>query len=240
MRTAINDDPDEQPPRRPQATLSKTPSWIMLGFVLGAAFMAWLPPLRKPPAVMPTGPVRPALRPADPPAPARAPQLTTIEAVFAEWGRFAVWQDDVTEVALWDPASEQYNDFYEVRRIDGSLYFRTLPRLTRPIIRRGAPLPGSPLQYTAPEELYREWLNRTGGAGWPAVPMEHKSRPPSPPPPPSSPPPPSYRAPTTKHVRPPLVGEEVEQPSVGRKALPPPIENQTPHAPLPKMAPESR
>lgn len=153
---------DEDPkPEKPYplstAKMSKTPSWIMLGFLLGAAFVAALPPLRKKPAP-PAEPTRTA-EPARPTEPREPAQLTTIEAVFAEWGRHAVWSDDTTEVALWNSQDRAFTDFYEVRRYGGVFYFRTLSRLTRRIITRGKPLPDSPLQFTETEEQYREWVN---------------------------------------------------------------------------------
>ncbi|MBL9211376.1 MAG: hypothetical protein JNL92_12975 [Opitutaceae bacterium] len=136
--------------------LSKTPSWIMLGFVLGAAFVAALPPLRQPPPAPAVAPVAP--RPDAPPPVRAAPVLTTIEAVFAEWGRHAVWSDDVTEVALWNGQERAFTDFYEVRRVGGVLYFRSIPKLTRRIIARGKPMPEAPLRFTETEEQYQEWL----------------------------------------------------------------------------------
>jgi hypothetical protein len=139
-----------------KSKLSKTPSWIMLGFVLGAVFVIALPPLQKRPTPPPTA----SFRAADPPRPAtprEPPLLTTIEAVFDVWGRHAVWSDDVTEVALWNSADNAFTDFYEVRRFGDLYYFRTIPRLTRRIISRGKPMPESPLQFTETEEQYREW-----------------------------------------------------------------------------------
>jgi hypothetical protein len=137
------------------AKMSKTPSWIMLGFVLGAAFVAALPPLKKQPATPP-----PEMRAMPPPAPTtpREPQpLTTIEAVFEDWGRHAVWSDDVTEVAMWSSRDKDYTDFYEVRRMGGVLYFRSIPKLTRRIVARGKHVAESPLQFTETEEQYQEW-----------------------------------------------------------------------------------
>ncbi len=150
----------ESPPERAyplkSAKLSKTPSWIMLGFLLGAAFVLALPPLGKktPPAT-----VTARLEPEPAPAPAKAepPPFTTIEAVFAEWGQHAVWSDDVTEVALWNSAAGGFANFYEVRRVGGTYYFRTIPSLTRRILTHGKPLPDSPLQFTETEEQYEEW-----------------------------------------------------------------------------------
>jgi hypothetical protein len=152
--------PDD-PPRRKEyplspAKLSKTPSWIMLGFILGAAFVAALP--KKPvPAAPP--PERPTLR-AIPVAagPRPPPRLTTIEAVFELWGRFAVWSDDTTEVALWNAADKAFTEFYEVRRSGTTYYFRTIPALTRRILTHGIPVSAAPLQFTETEQQYREWF----------------------------------------------------------------------------------
>lgn len=150
-----DDTPEPGKPHPPSiAQLSKTPSWIMLGFLLGAAFVAALPPLRERPAEAAPGPETP------PPTQMVlrvTPALTTVEAVFAEWGRHAVWSDNVTEVAMWNSQERAFSDFYEVRRIDGGLYFRSIPKLTRRIIARGKPMPDSPLRFTETEEQYQEW-----------------------------------------------------------------------------------
>jgi hypothetical protein len=152
------DDDEPKPEKRyPVAAskLSKTPSWIMLGFLLGAIFVAALPPFRKKPA-----PEAAAFRAVEPPKraePREPPQLTTIEAVFDVWGKHAVWSDDVTEVALWNDREKEYSDYFEVRRFGDMHYFRTIPRLTRRIIARGKPIPESPLLFTETEEQYREW-----------------------------------------------------------------------------------
>jgi hypothetical protein len=137
--------------------MSNTPAWIMLGVLLGAVFVAALPPRRKQPprevAVFKAAEPPPAATPRDP------PQLTKIEAVFEVWGKYAVWSDYVTEVALWNEHDNAYTDFYEVRRVGDAYYFRTIPRLTRRVIARGKPIPESPLQFTETEEQYREWLS---------------------------------------------------------------------------------
>ena len=147
-------DDDEQKPEKnyPLSTskMSKTPSWIMLGFLLGAVFVAALPPLRKKPA--PETVALRAIEPARPAAPREPGPLTTIEGVFAEWDKHAVWSDDVTEVAMWNIGEKAYADFYEVRRIGGVFYFRTIPRLTRRVIARGKHPSESPLQFTESEE----------------------------------------------------------------------------------------
>ena len=152
-------DDDEPKPEKQYpvsaSKMSKTPSWIMLGFLLGAVFVAALPPMRKKSAP-PEKTVLKSVEPPRPTAPREPPQLTTIEAVFEMWGKNAVWSDDVTEVALWNDRDKAYSDYYEVRRFGDVYYFRTIPHLTRRIIARGKP--ESPLLFTETEEQYREWL----------------------------------------------------------------------------------
>lgn len=136
--------------------LSKTPSWVMLGFVLGGLFVYAM--MRRdeptPPAAVP---VRFVEAP-KPPAPRRPMTLSTIEAVFSVWGKYATWTDDLTEVALWNKEERKFSEFYEVRRIGGAYYFRSIPELSRRVVRHGKELPDSPLQFTETEEEYREWL----------------------------------------------------------------------------------
>ncbi len=154
----MNDD-DERPPRsdyeRSTAKLSKTPSWVMLGFILGALFVIALPPLRKKPAPAPETVRVEFTRPA---APREPRPLSEIEGVFAVWGKHATWFNDTTEVALWNTKDRAFTDFYEVRRFGDDYYFRSLTSLTRRIVKHGKPLPESPLQFTETEEQYRDWL----------------------------------------------------------------------------------
>lgn len=141
---------------RSQPKLSRTPSWVMLGFLLGALFVyAYLRPRQ------PAEPSTVAVRIVDAPKaaePRKPPPLTTIEAVFEVWGEHAVWSGDLTEVALWNKEERAFSDYYEVRRVGGKQYFRSIPELTRRIIRHGKEIPESPLQFTETEEQYREWL----------------------------------------------------------------------------------
>ena len=139
---------DEERPVSP-ARLSKTPSWITLGFVLGALFVLALPSRDDPPSAAP------APAPESPPVKLERPTLTEIEAVFEDWGESAIWQNDVTEVALWDTARRSYSLFYEVVRHEGAYYFRSIPRLTRPILTEGVPT-NTPLQYTTPVGVREE------------------------------------------------------------------------------------
>jgi hypothetical protein len=142
-----------EPTRRPSVSqLSKTPSWVMLGFVLGAVFI-WALPRHEPPArtIMVAAPAREQRT--------TAPrELTTIEAVFDQWSDYASWDHDVTQVALWNSAVGDFAECYEVRRVNGAFYFRSLPHLTNRVIRHGKPVPAEcPLRFTETEEQYREW-----------------------------------------------------------------------------------
>jgi hypothetical protein len=165
---------DDEPPAEKSyptspAKLSKTPSWIMLGFLLGAAFVAALPPMKR--ATEPLRPEtglneRPTFRaessdPGKAPAP---PQISVIEAVFATWGRYAVWApDDTTQVALWNAEQRDFTEFFEVRRFGVEYYFRSLPALTRRVMMRARPSEECPLRFTETEEQYRDWIERNGG-----------------------------------------------------------------------------
>lgn len=143
------DESDEERPV-PPSKLSKTPSWITLGFILGALFVMSLPSEDKErPAETP--------RPEPPVVRLERPSLTEIEAVFAEWSQFAIWENDITEVALWDSKRMSYSLFYEVLRNGDLYYFRSIPRFTRPVLTHGVP-ENAPLQYTETEERRREWM----------------------------------------------------------------------------------
>jgi hypothetical protein len=156
---------DDEPPRRKEyplspAKMSKTPSWIMLGFVLGAlTVVALLPRLQKKPA--------PAFEPrrvefTKPPPPRQPQPLSKIEAVFASWGEYALWSDDdTTEVALWNDEQREFADFYEVRREGRTYYFRTITRLTRRLFTPPNLPTDCPLRFTEPKERYLERPGRS-------------------------------------------------------------------------------
>lgn len=134
------------------AKLSKTPSWIMLGFVLGA-LVVWSLPHREtaPRPIIMASPERPVI-------PAPRAQLTTVEAVFIDWAEYAVWDRDTTQVAMWNAGSGDFSDYYEVRRQDGNYFFRSISRLTNRIVRHGKPSPPEcPLRFTETDAQYREW-----------------------------------------------------------------------------------
>ena len=153
----MDDEPDEpRPPKREQ--LSKTPSWIMLGFALGVAcVLAW--PRKEVP--------RPALT-ATPEArrwPTMvAPTLPTIErakffeGVFAEWNKHAVWENELTEVAFWSAEAKSFSEHFEVFRSGERFYFRSIPQFTRPVLTHGDIPENSPLRFTEPQAERDRWL----------------------------------------------------------------------------------
>jgi hypothetical protein len=152
---------DETPPAK--AKPSQIPSWVMLGFVLGALFVMALPK-REPPAA----PARPAATvPTAPLKPTAPANLNTIDAVFAVWGRYAVWSDDKTEVALWSQETKSFSDDYEVIREGDETYFRPIAALTRPLLTHGVP-EGSPMQFTETERQRQEWLDDVRKENWKA------------------------------------------------------------------------
>lgn len=134
---------ESRPVVRPKP--SKIPSWIMLGFVLGALFV-WALPRPREAARLISPPVR--LQPTPAPV-ATPPRITDIEAVFAMWGKYAVWANDTTYVCLWDSASRTFADCFEVLRRGDELFFRSVsrPRNLRPL--DGIP-PDSPLEFLNP------------------------------------------------------------------------------------------
>jgi hypothetical protein len=69
-----------------------------------------------------------------------------------------VWENDVTEIALWNEASQRYDRFYEIVRTGGQFYFRPLGRLRRPLLDHGV-RGRSPIWFTETramrDEFYR-------------------------------------------------------------------------------------
>jgi len=141
----MDDEPEKSYPLSP-AKMSKVPSWVSVGFLLGIVAGWGLHP--EPDAA----PARPAPAMA-PPKAAPPTKLTTIEAVFAKWGSYAVWseEDHTAEIAFWDFDAHQYSEYYEVKRIGDGLFFRSIPHLTRNLVDYGDRLPADcPLRFTAP------------------------------------------------------------------------------------------
>lgn len=115
----------DESPATSRPKLSKTPSWIMLGFLLGAIFVAAMNsrPRRAAPTAPPPTPPPKAAAPAALPA-----RLTDIEAYFAEWKQYAVWANELTYVVAYDSASGTYRDAFEILRVGDKFYFRSVTR----------------------------------------------------------------------------------------------------------------
>jgi hypothetical protein len=154
---------EQTPPPEPKPKPSMVPSWVMLGFIVGALFV-WALPKRES-----------ASASAPPEAPSLVVQatsrLTTIEAVFAEWGQYAVWHQDRTEIALWNSEIQAYSDCYEVLRNDGAFFFRSIPRLTHPLLTHGlqANLENCPIQFTETTAQRTTWLGEKNQETWRSI-----------------------------------------------------------------------
>ncbi len=164
---------DDEPDRPvPEKKPSLIPSWVTLGFILGALFVLTLPraerAMRTPAAEAPAESAGPPPRPAPVPgaAVARAPaRIATIEAVFEEYGHYAVWKNGLTEVALWSADTKDFSEYYEVARVDNTYYFRSIPHLTRPVLTHGVPAE-CPLMFTETVEQRQQWLDDVRRENW--------------------------------------------------------------------------
>ena len=143
-------DEDDLPPV-PREKLSKTPSWIMVGFVVGCVF-AYVADReidkRRPKPAAESVPVTRAVEP--PPTAEVAPtrlSLSEVDAIFRQFSAGAVWENDITEVAVWNPVTKKFSDLIEVIRSGEYFYFRPITRLTRPLISID-PEPGVLLLFT--------------------------------------------------------------------------------------------
>lgn len=146
-------------PAQKKDRLSTIPSWIMVGFIAGALFSlgvqrelvrrdhekaAAAQPPPPPPAKQEPLPSLSALKDRS--------SLSAIENVFTEFESNAVWKNDVTEVALWNAQTNKFSECFEVLRSGDNYFFRTIPALTRPVIRPNM-TPDLPLRFTEPEEV---------------------------------------------------------------------------------------
>jgi hypothetical protein len=133
------------------AKMSKVPSWISVGFVLGA-LVGWTVREPKPVSSEPARVIEVVkLEP-------RPNKIATVEAIFEQWRHLAAWRDDdTTEIAIWNPDTNAFSEYYEVRRIGDAFYFRTIPRLTRKLVNYSAELPSSaPIKFAGVENAPRE------------------------------------------------------------------------------------
>jgi hypothetical protein len=132
----------------------------MVGFVLGCVFAYALdrelekrrPPAPVPPEKTPAAPVPPELQPS-----AMRLSQNEVDAIFRQFAEGAVWENDITEVAVWNPEVKKFSDLVEVMRSGGYFYYRPILQLTRPLISVD-PAPGVLLLYTEPERVREERL----------------------------------------------------------------------------------
>lgn len=136
--------------RTPRRSLA--PLWLTLGFAAGLAF-GWAAFRNEAPHPAAT-PVAPKASSAATPErveiPVNAGTLRAVEQTFARWGGYAVWENDVTEIAAWDARRKRHSDFYEVRRHEGRFYFRSLAALKRPLVDHGVSAT-MPIAFTEPQ-----------------------------------------------------------------------------------------
>ena len=109
---------------------SNVPVWLTLGFVGGCIF-GWLifhEPAKTPSPSTATALTETIVVPDN--APKDIATLGATEQYFQRWGGYAVWENHVTQFAVWNGRKQRHSDFYEVRRADGKFYFRTLAQLS--------------------------------------------------------------------------------------------------------------
>lgn len=130
-------DEDDLPPV-PKEKLSKTPSWIMVGFVVGClfAYVADREMEKRRPASAPlpapvvqSAPVAPPETP-----PSMRLSQNEVDAMFRQVFENAAWENDLTQIAVWNPLTQKFSDLVEVMRSGEYFYYRPLTRLTRPLI----------------------------------------------------------------------------------------------------------
>lgn len=131
----------------------------MVGFILGAIFAYGVQrevdrrARSKPPAMPPVAAEPIKLEP--PKAGAllkNRSSLAAIENIFEQYNTHAVWRNDITEVALWNAETDKFSECFEIMRSGDVYYFRTIPRLTRAVLKPN-PAPDLPLRYTEPEDV---------------------------------------------------------------------------------------
>jgi len=88
-----------------------------------------------------------------------------VESVFSEWGRYAVWEHELTELALWDVDTRRFSRFYEILRSGENYYFRSIAGLTRPVLTHGVEV-NAPLLFTEPEARRQAWLRQKDEQTW--------------------------------------------------------------------------
>lgn len=129
--------------------LSTIPSWVMVGFVLGVFVMLGFrggddgpPPAAAPAPVEQTIATEKNAAAID-----DQPSFTVVEALFEQYRQYAFWENDRTEIAIWNSRTLDFTDYFEVLRADTGTYYRPISMLTRlPLMNYGPP--DSPVRFT--------------------------------------------------------------------------------------------
>jgi hypothetical protein len=134
-------------------TLSQAPSWIMLGFVVGVITMWLFRSSPEPPVEAPVPEVVAAPPPAEEPVvePAGALSMDVLAAIWEEYRAYAFWNEDKTQIAVWNSAELGFTDRYEVLRTATVDYFRPIASFTRLTLPGYGP-ENSPILYTETAE----------------------------------------------------------------------------------------
>lgn len=130
----------ETPAPKPDSEkLSHAPSWILIGFVVGC--LVAHSAIRYYDAHWASKPA-PVIEPVKPPTAAEKaerakknrPDLWLVEALFEQRAPEVVWQDNLTEIVLWNEATNDFKDGVEVLRRGDKFYYRSIDQLTRHVI----------------------------------------------------------------------------------------------------------
>lgn len=116
--------------------MSQVPSWIMLGFVVGVLTM-WL--FRSSPEPLEPEVVEPVAEVEEPAEPDEEPEasgdgslsMALVGAIWEEYRAYAFWNEDKTQIGVWNSATFGFTDRYEVLRGEEFDYFRPIESFTR-------------------------------------------------------------------------------------------------------------
>ncbi len=144
--------------------LSTAPSWTLLGFLFGlvAMYSLYERLFLEPPAA-PPAPVQVEVE-------RRVPPVVDVEAVFLRYQDNAIWEHDLTEVALWNPSTGRFSEYFEVVRTGGRFFFRSVDALTRPVVEYEGEEP-VPIRFTETEAQRAKRLEKVPSFFRPAPPQ---------------------------------------------------------------------
>jgi hypothetical protein len=138
--------------------LSQAPSWVMAGFVVGVLTM-WL--FRSSPEPPPVAAEAPAVEAAeeDPEPTAESPgsgsgalPMHLVGAIWEEYRPYAFWNEDKTQIGVWNSETFGFTDRYEVLRGEEYDYFRPIESFTRLTLPGYGP-ENSPILFTETAEM---------------------------------------------------------------------------------------